>query len=79
MCVYVCILSHVCVYCPVCGVIGDPGVTGEAALHDGIVVQVLLAVFHKTAHPQMQRHTHTHTRTRGHTQYYCISAANHKS
>lgn len=55
MCVYVCVLLHFWTHCPVCGVIRDPGVTREAALHNGVVVLVLLAVFHKTAH------THTHT------------------
>lgn len=33
------------------GVIRDPGVTGKAALHYGILVQVLLTELHKTAHP----------------------------
>lgn len=77
MCVSVCVLSHFCVHCPMCGVIRDPGVTGKAALHNGIVVQVLLAVFHKTAHPHTNAEARTHTKT--HTQYYCISAADHKS
>ena len=46
--------THFCIHGPVCRVIRDPGITGKAALHDGIMVQILLAVFYKTIH------THTH-------------------
>lgn len=78
-----CIVSHFCVHRPVRGVIRDPGVTGQASLHNGIVVQVLLAVFQKTAHPRTSAvacaHTRTHMHAHTHTRYYCISPADHKS
>lgn len=60
-------VSHFRVHRPVRRVVGDPGVTGKAALHDGIVVLVLLAVLQETAGKQM------------HTQHYCISAADRSS
>lgn len=56
-------VSHFRVHGPVRRVVRDPGVAGKAALHDGIVVLVLLAVLQEAAEKQM------------HTQHYCISAA----
>lgn len=58
-----------------CGVIRDPGVAWKASLHNGVVVLVLLAVFHKTGRTHKCRgiHAHKNTHTNRHTQYYCIS------